>query len=364
MAKTPEIDIREDYGRNYVINGNFDFWQRLSSSQTVDATVRYHADRFSTHRDTGGAATTSIRSTDVPTLAESQFQSTYSMRIDNPTAVAPGVNDVTNITYKIEGHDYVSLHGGVVTLSFWVKSSITGIYSISLRNSAGDRNMVTSYTVDVANTWEEKEITIQLDNAGTWLFDNQQGVSVNWILAAGTNRLTSTLDTWSAATDIAATGQANIHQTGATFFLAQVQIVQGSEKLPFRRAGKTIVEELELCQRYFEKSGAVDSSPATGPPYLVFNNINSYTTSAIPNSFVFKTRKRANPTMGLFDQFGNGGFGDASRFSTIAGGGAATNNVAIAGANIGSRETHFYFQNGATGSYAGYYVGWMADSEL
>jgi hypothetical protein len=250
-----------DY-RNLIINGNFDFWQRGTSF----AKNLYTADRFFT--SVQAAYTTTItRSTDVPTVAQSKFNSQYSWLITNGTSPgAQGASGYVQIGYKLEGYDYQALHGNTGRLQFWCKSSVAGTYSICLINSATSRSYVSTFTIGAANTWEKKTIDITFDNTGTWVFDNGIGLYIYINLCAGTSLQTSTLNTWVNG----AAGQAVNTQTdwgattGATFQLAQVALIPGNFNsaidISHARAGRTIGDELRMCQRYYNKMLGADGN--------------------------------------------------------------------------------------------------------
>lgn len=260
MAKTPEIDLRQDYQRNYIINGNFDFWQRGTSLTPIsDSQVTRLADRFFVF-ESGTGSIDYERSTDVP---DADFVSLYSAKITvNSTGSHSGLTSTT-LGYRMEGHDFAGISGKKFTLSFYVKSSVPGTYCISFRNNDVDRSYVTEYTIDSADTWEKKTIVVQHDDSGTWLYDNNIGMRMLFVLGAGPDGDT-TPDSWQSGDFRSTSNQTNLTaNAAATWNIAQVQLIEGAEDLPFRRAGRTIGEELMLCQRYYEKSYPVDLVPGT-----------------------------------------------------------------------------------------------------
>lgn len=259
MSRTPNIDLREDYGLNYIINGNFDFWQRGTVFNTTDN--GYLADRFFYGSD--NIQLNIEQSTDVP----AGTTATYSYKVDRTTAAgAPTATQVSYIRYVMEGNDYSQVHSRKVTISFWVKTT-AGNYTLNLTNGPFDRRYNTRYTVNQSNVWEKKTVTVALDDQGTWNFDETAGLQVFWVLGAGSSYLTSTEDAWensSASADWALSDQTQFAENSAqSFQLAQVQMTLGAEDLPFRKAGRTMSRELQLCQRYYTKTYDIDVTPGT-----------------------------------------------------------------------------------------------------
>ena len=361
---TPRLD-KIDAGDNKIIGGNMDFWQRGTSFAAI-ATGAYAADRWQFRKN--GASTivhTVSRSTDVPTLAQSGFQSVYSYLATVTTNQATlAASDLVRVIHSIEGSDYAALHGQNGRLQFWVKSSIAGTYSVSFANGGATRAYAATYTINAANTWEKKAIDLQFDSSGTWAFDNTMGVGITFIVAAGTNFQTSTLNTWqSSGSAIAATTQTNgVATNGATFQIAQVSLVQGSfastADLPFKRAGKTIGDELRMCQRYFEKSYDVGVNPGTGTSsstaiFLMQAQAALSAGYALPWVF-FKTSKRT--TTPVVTVYGTGG-----TINNITLGGTGD----VAGAVGELNQNGFYANRTATSLInATLYTHFTAESEL
>jgi hypothetical protein len=154
----------------------------------------------------------------------------------------------------IEGYNIADLGYGAagaqtVTLSFWVRGSIVGTYGGFLCNSDGTRAYNFSYTISVANTWEQKTITVVGDTIGTWLNTNGAGLQVVWSLGAGSSTLTGTSGSWSSTLYRSVTGQVNVSGTnGATFYITGVQLEKGSTATSFDY--RPYGTELALCQRY------------------------------------------------------------------------------------------------------------------
>jgi len=172
--------------------------------------------------------------------------------------VTVGSSDNFRIGYYIEGNNIADFSWGTasastITISFWVRSSVTGTYGGALSNSAYNRGYPFTYTISSANTWEQKTITIAGDTTGTWLTDNGLGLRVYFGLGVGSSG-SGTAGSWAASGYGSATGATNwITTNSATFYITGVQLEKGSTATSFdyREYG----EELRKCQRYYQKLG-------------------------------------------------------------------------------------------------------------
>jgi hypothetical protein len=169
------------------------------------------------------------------------------------------------ISQGIEGYNIADLGWGTanaktVTLSFWVRSSLTGTFGGTIRNNSVNRSYPWSYTISSSNTWEYKTIIIPGDTTGTWLTDASTGMIVQWSLGAGTDRL-ATAGSWVASNNNGVIGQVQVISTnGATLYITGVQLEIGTSATPFER--RLYGQELANCQRYcFKVSGDTNSVP-------------------------------------------------------------------------------------------------------
>lgn len=306
MAKILGVHIPLE-PKNLAINGAMDFWQRVEAAtttvNTASSTNGYTADMFS-YVSTGTTVKnySIVQSSTVPTLAQSGFQSVFSYLFTMVTGIAsPAAGDaVVPITYKMEGADYERIHSKTVTFGFWTQASISGTYSFALQNSANNRSYVTTFTVSAANTWQFIPITVTLDNTGTYNFGNGVGLIAYIGAVSGTTFQTSTLGSWQAGNLITASTGTNWQATtGATFYVTQFSIVEGSlgfGALGFLRAGKNIQQELALCQRYYEKSYDIGVAVGTANANGWQAWFNPTTATSQMFSVAFKTTKRIDPT--------------------------------------------------------------------
>jgi hypothetical protein len=205
------------------------------------------------------------------------------------SAYSVGAAEIFNVAQRIEGFNTADLAWGTasaatVTLSFWVRSSLTGTFGGALRNSAGNRSYPFSYTVSAANTWEQKSITVAGDTSGTWVTNNGIGVLLNFSLGTGTT-YSGTSGAWSGSDFFSATGATSVVGTnGATFYITGVQLEKGSTATSFDY--RPYGTELALCQRYFERI------PAMEGPTVAVGQVSRVI-------YGFKATKRATPTITL-----------------------------------------------------------------
>ena len=202
-------------------------------------------------------------------------------------ATSVGSGDIYEILQRIEGFNLADLGWGSanahpVTLSFWVRSSLTGTFGGSVLNGAGDRSYPFSYTISSANTWEQKSVTIAGDTTGTWLTNNSIGLNLIFSLGSGST-VSGTAGSWASNLYTSATGATSVVGTnGATFYITGVQLEKGTVATSFDY--RPYGTELALCQRYYE---------------IGSTRIQTYTIAA-QNQIgwcSFAASKRATPTM-------------------------------------------------------------------
>jgi hypothetical protein len=198
------------------------------------------------------------------------------------------------IQQRIEGFNVADLGWGTanaqtVTLSFYVRSSLTGTFGGSLRNIDNTRTYPFSYTISAANTWEYKTVTIAGDTTGTWAKNNTLGINLTFSLGSGST-FSGTAGAWVAGNFVSATGSQSVVGTnGATFYITGVQLEKGSQATSFeyRQYG----QELALCQRYYYRI-----FPNANPVNLTGAGICPNTTSGSTMVGSFPVTMRTAPT--------------------------------------------------------------------
>jgi hypothetical protein len=236
--------------RNRIINGDMRIDQRNAGAAVTinSSTATYTLDRFvAVGQATDGVFT-------VQQVSDAPAGFINSLKVTTTTADASiGASQDYSVRHYIEGLNVADLGWGTasaqsVTFSFKAKSSITGTFSGSITNSAQDRSYVFTYTINSANTWEDKTVTIAGDTSGTWLTTNGRGIHINWMIGAGSTFF-GTPNTWAAGFARAASGQVNVIGTlSATWQITGVQLEAGSVASPFER--RDYGRELAMCQRY------------------------------------------------------------------------------------------------------------------
>ena len=233
--------------RNRIINGAMVIDQRNAGASVNITTSSFVVDRFSCGigYSTGH---TGQKSTNAPPNYSS------SILITVGTGASPTAGQIGRIVQGVEGFNAADLGWGTataatITLSFWVKSSLTGTFAGGIYNGAGNRTYVFTYAISAANTWEQKTVTIAGDTSGTWVTDNTANMYVNWDLGTGST-YQGTAGSWAAGAAWSTSTSVKLAATsGATFYITGVQLEKGSTATSFDY--RPYGTELALCQRYY-----------------------------------------------------------------------------------------------------------------
>ena len=291
-SMTPTADSLQGF-RNRIINGAMVIDQRNAGAAVTPATFAFPVDRWRAEEDTDGAYT-------IEQVEDAPSGFVQSIKVTVTTADASiGANQTATIQQRIEGNNVADFGLGTAsaktfTLSFWVKSSLTGTFGGGFSNAAENRSYAFTYAINAANTWEYKTITVAGDTTGTWQTGTSIGLRVNFGLAAGSN-YAQTAGSWSAdAKYFSATGAVNVMGTlNATWQVTGVQLEVGSTATPFER--RPYGTELMLCQRYYQTIYNLMACAAG--------------TTQIQSSCQFPVPMRAAPTIG------QGGSGTGLKFT-------------------------------------------------
>ena len=308
---TPQASNMQPFNR--IINGAMTISQRGFSGTPNN---EYTLDRWNYSNAQTGKATIS-QSSDAP----AEFAN--SLLVTSSSAYSATGTDFFGVQQRIEGYNIADLGFGTasaktITISFWVKSSLTGTFSGAINNGAWNTSYAFTYSIVAANTWEQKTVTIAGTASGTWLKTNGNGMRVWFSMGLGTTYAT-TANTWVTGSGSYGTaGSVNVVGTsGATFYITGVQLEAGSTASPF--AHENYGDTLQKCQRYYETFSAINAGMITigsansgGGGYMV-----------IP----MRVLKRATPTFTTT--------GDPIILTSTGGGaGAGTYSLDIGGINV------------------------------
>ena len=349
--------------RNLIINGDMRIDQRnagASVSRSAGSGDAYQLDRWLT-ANAADAVYTVQRVSDAPTGLITSLKITVTTE-----DASLGASQINLVRQSIEGNNVSDLAWGSasaksVTLSFWVKSSLTGQFGGSMTNSAGNRTYPFNYTISSANTWEQKTITVAGDTSGTWLTGNNVGIRLDFNIGTGSNFL-GTANAWAASNLVGTTGDTSVVGTlNATWQITGVQLEVGSVATPFEH--RSYGEELALCQRYFETSfdGGASTTNTSGAGTFVWGG----TATATTTSFVgigsprYGTPKRATPTITIYDLASPRNTGKCHRLQL---GTSGTNNESV---TVGDNGTSGFTAYSPSGSAAtGIAFHYASDAEL
>jgi hypothetical protein len=238
--------------KNRIINGAMMIDQRnAGASVSVTSTAAFYSvDRYRLSGQNSDGVFSAQQVTDAPAGFVNSLKITVTTADSSLTSA-----QTYSVRQRIEGYNIADLAWGTasaspVTLSFWVKSSVTGTFGGSLNSSASARSYPYTYTISAANTWEYKTVTIAGSTSGTWSTDNTAGITLWFGLGIGTDA-SGTAGTWADVSYISATGATNLMATGsATWQVTGVQLEKGSTATSFDY--RPYGTELALCQRYYQ----------------------------------------------------------------------------------------------------------------
>jgi hypothetical protein len=290
--------------RNRIINGDMRIDQRNAGASVTPTDGQFSVDRWRC-----GLNQASKFSIQQSTVTPSGFNN--SLLVTSLSAYSVGSSDLFLIEQRVEGFNTADLGWGTasaaaVTLSFWVRSSLTGTFGGSLRNSDNARSYPFTYTISAANTFEYKTVTIPGDTSGTWLTTNGTGVQVTFGLGVGSG-LSGTAGSWAGSAFLSATGATSVVGTnGATFYITGVQLEAGSVATPFERVDYST--SLMRCYRYHQGANpssalSMDTGRFTAVLYMSSLSATSGTQSRIMLPML--AEMRSAPTVSFSDNNAN-----------------------------------------------------------
>jgi hypothetical protein len=293
--------------RNLIINGAMQVAQRGTSVTGITSGLNYHTiDRFATFAGSAGTWTQTSEN-DAPT--GSGFRKSLKMLCTTAQS-SPASGTELGVSQRLEGQNLQAIRKGTssaqqLTLSFWVKSNVTGTYIIELRDEDNARHICASYSVSSSATWEKKTIVILNDTTGVLDNDNNMSFNLIWWLSAGSTFTSGTLATsWASTTNAnRAVGQTNLAAATNNYWqITGVQLEVGAVATPFEF--KPFEQDLRECQRYFQKSFRYETAIGTASGEGAVDLVVATTTSPLGTTAWFSPIMRAAPTITFYDLAG------------------------------------------------------------
>ena len=335
-------------GKNMVVNGSMAVSQRGTSS--TSGTGYNTVDRVNiVIGNTDELSLTQAQVSDAPDGFANSYKLTTSTAETTLAADERVAVDFVLEAQNLQQLKYGTASAESVTLSFWVKSSVTGNYAFWLYQDDATRTYSTTYTVNSANTWEQKIITVPGDTSGVINDDNGRGMTLRFHVAAGSNYVGGTQNSWLAyATNTEAAGQvADIATTlNATWQITGVQLEVGEQATPFEH--EDVGTTTRKCQRYYYRTVSTSSNNFLGYA-MAANTTNMY----LP--ITFPTTMRSNPssidvTAGSGGNIGYWLGGAVTAFTSVSiaesGTGMTTLNCAV-GSGLSAEKMYGVLPNGS-----------------
>ena len=359
---TPTADSLQGF-RNRLINGGMVIDQRnAGASVTVTSDGQYTLDRWKS--PSSPASKFTVQQNAGAVTPPAGFTNYLGVTSSSAYSVAAG--DYEALQQRIEGFNFSDLGWGTanaqpITISFWVRSSLTGTFGGALYNASANRSYPFTYTVSAANTWEQKTFTVQGDTSGTWLMGTNAGLSLTFGLGVGST-YSGTAGTWAGTLYFSATGAVSVVATsGATFQITGVQLEAGSVATPFER--RPYGTELQLCSRYFNSSFAAGIAPANGVAGgALEGTCSAYNTTGVYCSPVFyPCDMRVAPTITFYNSSTSA---TAGQWGIYKGGWVSASGVGVSGAT-NKYFTPNFSSTGLTTNYSYLFIGqYAASAEL
>jgi hypothetical protein len=322
--------------RNMVINGASEISQRYGTTSTsISGTgTQYPVDRFIVQTNLGSGHSHQQ-------VADAPTGFYYSQKVTCGTGGSATGSNFGRYRTTLEWQNVIPQSGfgtsgaKQLVLSFYVKSSLTGTFGVAVQNYTNNRNIVNTYTINSANTWERKTIVIAADTNSNWVASTAVHMEIGWDLGEGPDRGQDTLNSWAGGQSGYGydSGTKFFTQSNATWQITGVQLEVGSVATDFEH--RSYGQELALCQRYYQLIVPRDSNEN---PIGIF-----YTNASVMFCLVaLKTTMRATPTLDVSN------YTDAFR----AYGSSGVNHSTVS-LNTGCTDTIMLQANGDSGT-AGY----------
>ena len=286
-------------GRNLIINGACQVAQRGTSTSSVSSNIYGACDRQKYYRD--GAIDETVVTISQSTDAPTGFKYSHKVQVTTAEASIDSDDLICPLHYIIEGQDLQHLSYGTssakaMTISFWVRSNVTGVFSLSVYNNNSTRLVAPTYTISSADTWEYKTLAIPGDQTGTIVNTNGYGLDLyfNAMVGSGFTSGTSAANAWAAysSSSVWAVGHTAVWGSSTSDYwqITGLQLEVGEQATPFEH--RSYGDELARCQRYYTQFHNDDAGAAN--VFLQYN-VGSGNSSSVQYSF--PTTMRVAPTI-------------------------------------------------------------------
>ena len=308
--------------KNFIINGAMNVAQRGTSSTSISSAGYRTVDRWAIKENSSGIALTETQSTDTP--SGEGFSNSLKWEVTTAdTSVASA--ERVHFGQTIEAQNLQSLQYGTsdakpITLSFWVKSNVTGTYAVSIFKSDQTLRLLNkTYTINSVNTWEKKEIPIAGDTSGGGIDNNNgAGFQFDWFLTAGSGATTSSTNEWEAWDGAKWAGGHAVNfgsSTSNNFYITGVQLEIGEKATEFEHEPYSVT--LQKAQRYYQRYAETGGSGSNA--YLRYG-IGKCETTTVAECFINShTIMRADPTFGTTGTVSNYAIYDAESVIACSG---------------------------------------------
>ena len=342
--------------KNLIINGDMRIAQRGTSAVSGDA--NFPVDRW---RIVGNQASkySAQQSSDVP----SGQGFTNSIVLTSLSSYTESAGDYFLLQHRFEANNIAHLEYGTanaksVTLSFWVKSSLTGTFAGALRDGGSySTSYIFEYTILAANTWEKKTITISGPTTGTWLSGTSVGAELSFAAGGGSN-FDGTASAWQSTNDyLTAAATRIVNTNAATLYLTGVQLEEGDTATSFEH--RPYGAELALCERYYQKNYLMEDAPgvSTSGENTRYMHGSSDGSSNGAAGIFWRCRMRATPTVTFYTDGGTQGQWNYARSGASGAGSFIAYRVGDTGANG-------YMGVGAAWATCSVWGNWTASAEV
>jgi hypothetical protein len=273
---TLDSNVQGDLGisfKNRIINGAMVISQYngTSSVSNLAGALTWSVDRWKVNCSAASKFTMQQNAGSVtPPAGFSNY-----LGLTSSSAYSVGSSDYFYLSQTIEGYNIADLNWGTsnaktITVSFWVRASVTGTYGGIIINSDGTANYPFSFTINASNTWQYITITVVGPTFGTWNSTNGSGLEFRFDLGNGSDYTTGTAGVWSASFGYPSGTVKFVATNGGTLYITGVQLEVGTQATTFTTAGGSYGAELALCQRYYQKTGTNFFHPLA--PFSTSNN--------------------------------------------------------------------------------------------